>query len=161
LLTLHYTWMKIFMLIHWTIMCNYIWTMWRDTLFIKTKPNKTKHHVGCLFNHFIYLHLSHCPPPSLLPQFLIPFFFFLASEVVVPLLPGFSCLWGPHISLGLSPSLTEARPVRLCFWLALCMFLVGGSVSGSSLGYRLVETAGLPLRSLSPSVSSILTLIQP
>jgi hypothetical protein len=42
----------------------------------------------------------------------------------------------------------------------LCMLLVG-SVCRTSQGSRLVETACLPMESASPSVSSILTIIQP
>jgi hypothetical protein len=41
------------------------------------------------------------------------------------------------------------------------MLLVGGSVSGSSLGSGLVETAGLPMGLLSLSASSIHPVIQP
>jgi hypothetical protein len=40
------------------------------------------------------------------------------------------------------------------------MFLVGGSVSGSSLGSGLFETVGLPIGSLSLSASSFFPLIQ-
>ena len=38
-------------------------------------------------------------------------------------------------------------------------YLVGGSVSEKSLGSRIVETAGLPMESLSSSASSSLYLI--
>jgi hypothetical protein len=61
----------------------------------------------------------------------------------------------------------EARPGRPLLHMcpgcqtSPCMILVGGSVSGSSLGYGFVETAGLPMGSLSLSASSILLLIQP
>ena len=58
-------------------------------------------------------------------------------------------------------SSTEASPERpllyLCQWplASLCMLLVGGSVSGSSLGSELIKTAGVPMVSLPPSVSLI------
>jgi hypothetical protein len=43
----------------------------------------------------------------------------------------------------------------------LCMLLVGGLVSGNSLGSGLVETVALPMGLLSLSASFILPLIQP
>jgi hypothetical protein len=76
---------------------------------------------------------------------------------------------GPQISQGLrTSSPTEAWPVSICARVhiptGLCMcqgpptglliLLVGGSVSGSSLESGLVETAGLPVGSLSPSIIS-------
>jgi hypothetical protein len=46
-------------------------------------------------------------------------------------------------------------------WPAYVWYLVGDSVSGSSMGSRLVETAGFPMRLPSPSAPTILPLIQP
>ena len=76
--------------------------------------------------------------------------------------------WGPQGSQGLGTSL-HLKPDQavLCCICARGLgaayecCLVGGSVSGSSLGSELVETALLPMGSLSPSASSILPLTQP
>jgi hypothetical protein len=63
-------------------------------------------------------------------------------------------------------SSTETRPGRPLLYICQepptspCMPLVGGSVSGSSQGCGLVETAGLSMGSLSLSASLILPLIQ-
>ena len=85
-----------------------------------------------------------------------------ASHQVSPL-PGASGLWR---RLGVS-SLSEARPGILCY---ICVrglvsagvcCLVGSSESERCQGFRLVETAGLPMGFASSSASSSRSLCQP
>jgi hypothetical protein len=75
---------------------------------------------------------------------------------------------GPHVFQGLGASSpNEARPCSPLLYMcqdlrtASVCCLVGGSVSERFQGYRLVETAGLPMGSSSSSASSSLSLIQP
>jgi hypothetical protein len=97
-----------------------------------------------------------------LPQFLIPFLLHISSKRVPPPQP--YTILGPEGSEELSTSPSEARASSLLLYMcqgpytSLCMILVGGSVS---LGSRLVETDGLPMRLPSLTGSSILPLIQP
>ena len=103
--------------------------------------------------YFIYLHSSCCfHSQSFLPQF-IPFLLPLVSKRVLP--P--TTTWHPpslrpwvFLGLGASSS-TEARPGSALLYVpggppaSPCMLLIGVLVSGSSLGFKLVETAGLPM----------------
>ena len=115
------------------------------------------------FYYFIYLQSSHCPSQSLSHS--------SSSHS--------SCCLSPWKRMTLNKaslapaSLSRIRhiishwgqtrqssAVYLCSGEGGCC-LVGGSVSGSSQGSRLVETAGLPMGLPSPSSPSILPLIQP
>jgi hypothetical protein len=118
-----------------------------------------------LKNYFIYLHSICCPPLSPTshsslshPSSLLPPRGCSPSNRLPPSL-------GPQVSPGLSiSSSTEARPGRPLLYMCLgpgtgqCMLLL--SVSESSLGSGLLETAGLPMGSPSSSALSILPLIQ-
>lgn len=95
-------------------------------------------------------------PPPLVPHPIPPLSCCL--EDAPPRRPPFS--QRPQVYLGLSASSpTEACQRRSL--LCLFMLLIGGSVSGSSLGSGLVDTAGLPMGLLSLSNSSVLCLLQP
>ena len=65
--------------------------------------------------------------------------------------------WGLK-SLKVFSNLGQAKPGRPLLHkcqgpcTSLCMLLIGGSVIGSTLGSGLVETAGLPMGSLSPQL---------
>jgi hypothetical protein len=112
-----------------------------------------------IINYFIYLHSSHCPPswhshsPSSLP---------LRGSSPPPQripFPGASSIrhifshWG-HTRQFSAVCVRGLGPARIgC--------LVGGSVSGSSQGFMLVETAGLPMGSPSSLAPSVLPLIPP
>lgn len=120
-----------------------------------------------LFDWLIYI-------PAIIPLSLLSH---ISSSHYFPPLPLRGCFppntrplpsLGPQITQGLNiSSPTKAWPGRLLLYLCQWpltdpyMLLVGCSVSGSSLGSELVETAGLPLGLISPSASSILPLIQP
>jgi hypothetical protein len=112
---------------------------------------------------FIYIPVVALPflvPPPTVPHPIPPPSCFQEGDPQRPPLP----LWLQVSWRLITYSLTEARPLLyMCQgpWTSLCMFLVGGSVSGSSLGSELVEIAGLPMELLSPSASSVLPLIQP
>jgi hypothetical protein len=93
----------------------------------------------------------------LLPQFLIPFLLPITSKRVLPVASSLYRIrhifshWGQTRQFSANHVLEAA---------SIC-FLVGRSVSGSSLGSWLVQTAGLPMGSTTPSDSSICLLIQP
>lgn len=127
-----------------------------------------------VFNYFIYLHSSHCPH---LPGSSSHHSSFHSSspclERVLPTSRPLPSL-GPQVSGGLgtssptevtpgSPLLCKCRAWGLQPAYVCCLhgYMVGGSVSRSSLGSGLVESAGLPMGLPSPSVFSILPLIQP
>jgi hypothetical protein len=108
------------------------------------------------FNYFIYLHSSPCPRSrSPFPLFIILVLFPLPlRDCSIP--QASSPSLGPLVSQGLrisSPS--EAQPGRPLLYICPCMFLVGDSVSGNSLCFRLVEIAALSTGLFSPSVSSV------
>lgn len=100
------------------------------------------------------------------PQLLIPFLLLLASKRVLPSqntasFPGDLVSWGLSSLLHLLPLRPDhamcqvprtSSPMLPGWWLP---------VSGSSLGSGFVETANLPMGSLSLLASSILPLIQP
>jgi hypothetical protein len=116
---------------------------------------------------FFFLQSSHypTPTPSTLPHFLISFLLQPVSKRMSPT----PCQASPHLGasslqgLGTS-SLTEARTGSLCCRCIVSLrpahecCLVGGLVSRSSLGSRLVETAHLRIGSPSSSASSSLSL---
>jgi hypothetical protein len=118
------------------------------------------------FYYFIYLHSIYCIPlisPPTVP-YPIPPPPCLQEGVPTTTRPPPSL--GPQVSgiLGTS-SPTEARPVSPLLHMcqrglkglgpAHVCCLIGGSVSGSSLGSELVEIDGLPMGLPSPSASSI------
>jgi hypothetical protein len=117
-------------------------------------------------NYFIDLHSSHCPPFDPLSHSSSSLSYSLPLRgYSLPTRPPPSL--GPQVSPELSPSSpTKARPGRsllhTCKRLrtSLCTFLVGGSVSGSSLVSELGKTTSLPMGLLSLAASSILPLIQ-
>ena len=120
-----------------------------------------------VFNYFINLNPIHYPlpsPPSHSSSSHSPLL--LASRKGAP--PQHPLFLQHQVSLGLGAS-PPLRPdqVVLCYICAAglepaCVcYLVGVSVSGSSQGSNLVETADLPMGLLSPSASSIHPLIQP
>jgi hypothetical protein len=118
------------------------------------------------FLKLLYLFTSQSLDP-LVPQITVP------CPIIPPPLPPRGC--SPQISsFPGATSIIRIKHISHCSqtrqssaifvprpWTGPCMLLVGSSVSVSSLGYGLDETAGILMGSLSLSAFSILPRIQP